>query len=120
MHFVLCALLAIAAADAFDARTEAQLAAQHPEAVPVWREANRARERGDFERAAEGYARVRQVAPGFVHATRRLCGCEIQIEGRHADGIAHCEEALKAEESPENLNALARALVRSGRVEGAD
>jgi Zn-dependent protease with chaperone function len=93
----------------FEKRATAELAAQAPSAVSVWSEANEARGRGDFARASELYARVRQLAPRFVHALRRQCGAEAQLNHR-SQALALCRQALARERSPENLAALALVL----------
>jgi Zn-dependent protease with chaperone function len=94
---------------AFDAKIEAELRAIDDDAATIFRRANEARARGDFEAAANLYAQVRAKAPAFVHATRRLCSVE-SARGRRSEAVALCRSALAADDSPENRSALACAL----------
>jgi Zn-dependent protease with chaperone function len=97
----------------FEARIVAELAAKNPEAVTVFQKANDARDRGDAAQARELYRQVHAMAPGFDHATRRLCGAESQL-GNRAEAIALCREALKLDGSTENQTALASVLGSHG------
>lgn len=100
-----------AAQDAdFEPRILGELQSQSPEAVPAFVAANDARAAGNLDVAAIGYERVRELAPHFVHATRRLC--QVELARGHADAAERsCREAVAAEESPENLASLASVLM---------
>ncbi len=95
--------------DAFDREIAAEIQAQSPDAASAFRGANEARDRGDLARARELYQEVRRLAPGFYHATRRLCGVQLQL-GNRATAISLCREARAVAETTENLGALAVAL----------
>jgi tetratricopeptide (TPR) repeat protein len=68
--------------------------------------------RDTLDTAVEKYDQVRRALPAFSHAARRQCGVEDDL-GRHELAIAHCREALKEENSSENLAALSMALLSS-------
>ena len=103
-------LLARESSEDFDRRISAELSARDPEAGRLFAEANAARERGDLPAAVALYEQVFARAPGFDHARRRQCGCEMQM-GLRDPAVSHCREALKIEPSPENQTALAAALL---------
>lgn len=107
--FALLLALAGGVSDEFDRKILADLEAQSPQAVPLWNQANQARAAGDYAKASQLYARVRELAPGFVHATRRQCSAE-QMLGHREQALALCKQALVAEESAENLASLASVL----------
>lgn len=101
---------ASAASKDFEARITAELEASSPEAARLFRQANEAREKGDHATAAGLYAEVYDRVPSFVHALRRQCNEELLL-GRREMAIALCRNAVRQEESADNLAALARALV---------
>jgi Zn-dependent protease with chaperone function len=94
----------------FEKEITSELAAKNPEAADLFYRANRARESGDHKTASELYGRVRKMVPSFVHAIRRQ-GYEEQGLGNRERAISLCREAVAMVESPENLSALALALV---------
>lgn len=95
---------------AFERRLAQRLEAIDPEAAKDFAEANAARERDDADRAAALYQKVRERAPKFSAATRRLCGVELR-RGRRDRALELCREALATEDLPENQSAMAEALV---------
>jgi Zn-dependent protease with chaperone function len=98
----------------------AELRARDPQAADLFAEATAAVDHDDADRAATLLEQVREQAPWFVHATRRLCGVE-RRRGHRDRAIALCREAVAAEPSPENEAALAVALVEGkGRPPQAD
>lgn len=112
---VLAALLGAGNAAAYDAAAyEKELArrieAIDPEAAKLFAEANAARERNDFAGAAALYQKVRERAPKFSAATRRLCNLELH-RGARDQAVELCREALANEDIAENQSALAGALV---------
>ena len=98
--------------EAFERKIEAELRARDATAADEFAEATAAADRGDFDGAATGFEHVRTAAPWFVHATRRLCGVEVE-RGNRDHAVALCREAVGADPSPENETALALALVQS-------
>jgi Zn-dependent protease with chaperone function len=90
-------------------KLERELSAISPAAVPVLREANQARDAKQHQRAADLYARVRQLAPTFTAAARRQCGALLEL-GRRKEGLLLCREAAR-DGHPDNLSSLANALV---------
>ena len=106
-----------ASLDAFDKRVAADLERRNAAAVPVWAEANRARELEQHQRAAQLYALVARMAPGFTHAVRRQAGEELNL-GHRDKAVALAREAVSGEASPENLSVLALALAhREGKAD---
>jgi Zn-dependent protease with chaperone function len=106
--------------EAFERRIEAELRARDPAAADLFVEATAAADRGDEESAASQLEQVRAADPWFVHATRRLCGVEVNL-GHRDRAIALCREAVAAEASPENEAVLAAALlVSTGELPGGD
>lgn len=98
--------------DEFNRRVEGELQASAPGAVPLWREANEAR---DGERPADAirlYGEVLQLAPRFDHALRRRAGVRAG-EGDRAAALTDARAALSISDSPENLATLALILVQS-------
>lgn len=101
------------AADTFSARITQELARVNPSAAAVFTLANQARDSGDLHRAEALYRQVRQLAPDFQAATRRLCGVVMEL-GRRPEALSLCREAFAAESTVDNRVALARALIQSG------
>jgi len=101
--------------EAFNRQVTADLARRSPAAVPVWIEANRARDRDQHETAARLYATVSTMAPGFSHALRRQAGEEQEL-GHRDRAVVLARRAVAGEASPENLSALATILAR-GRAD---
>ncbi len=105
--------------ETFDQRIDAELKGLDPEALVLFRQANEARGREDHAKAAELYAEVHRRVPGFNHALRRQCGEEILLRRRDA-AVKHCRSAMQSERSPENLAALAAALLAPSLVGTAE
>jgi Zn-dependent protease with chaperone function len=100
--------------DEFQRTITAELAARDAEAAALFSRANAARDRSDWDAAADLYEQVRTRAPWFSHATRRLCSVE-SARGRHERALALCREAVASDPSAFNEAALAREL-----LQGAD
>ncbi|MDX1387875.1 MAG: hypothetical protein R3344_01715 [Acidobacteriota bacterium] len=98
--------------EAFNQRIIAELEADNPHAAELFVRADEARDAGLLETAAYLYARVRELQPDFVHASRRLCLSLLAMDQR-VEALGYCREASVAEESAENLAALALVLARS-------
>lgn len=101
------------AADSFSARITKELARVNPKAAGVFKAANQARDSGDLHRAETLYRQVRQIAPDFQDATRRLCGVVLEL-GRRQEALSLCREAFTAQPTTDNRAALAWALIQSG------
>jgi Zn-dependent protease with chaperone function len=93
-------------------RITAELRARNPEAAAVFARANAARDRHDSIEAEQLYREVLRLEPGYVHATRRLCGVLLEQHRRGA-ALALCREALAAADIPENHEQLLWALVKT-------
>jgi len=104
-----------ASPDTFDLRIAAELRALNPAAEVPWIEANRLRDAELHQRAANGYRRVVNLAPAFYHAKRRLA-MELLVLGERQAALDLLRGAYAAAETPENLTALARALVYTDRA----
>jgi len=87
----------------------AELKRQSAGSVPIWNEANAARERGDHQRASALYSMVARKAPKFSAATRRQAGEELAL-GNRGKAITLGRSAVAAEASATNLAALAVCL----------
>ncbi len=103
----------------FDRRIVEELRARDPAAATEFEHANAARDRHALDEAAADYESVREKAPWFSHATRRLCGVESD-RGHRARAVALCREALKADGAPYNQSALALALLEGDSATLAD
>jgi len=95
---------------AYEAKLAAKLQALDPEAAKDFADANAARERNDLDAAAAGYRKVRERAPRFSAATRRLCNIRL-MQGAAEEAISLCREALAEENIAENKTALAQTLI---------
>src|SRR5262249_24314721 len=73
-------------------------------------------ERNDVAGAVELYQKVRERAPKFSAATRRLCNLELHRGSRDL-AVKLCREALATEDIADNQSALAGALI--GTPKGA-
>jgi tetratricopeptide (TPR) repeat protein len=104
--------------EAFNERIAAELKARNPDAAQMFSRADDARDDGQLETAVFLYARVREMEPGFAHASRRLCLSLLALE-RRDEAVEICRDAVALEESPENLSALALSLARSTRTVAA-
>ncbi|MEA2488886.1 MAG: hypothetical protein QOH21_678 [Acidobacteriota bacterium] len=113
--FSASAAFATTEAEAFDRKITAQLTALDAGAVPIWTQANAAREADKHEDAIRLYAAVAARVPSFSHALRRQAGVELRI-GRHTDALTHVRQAIAIERSSENLALLGEALVQGGKA----
>lgn len=104
---------AAGAPDAFEKQVVAELVRVAPEAVPLLERAEEARRAERLDEARGLYVQVLDAAPGFMHAERRLCVVESQL-GNRTRALELCNAALAQGETPENLSALAAALVTPG------
>jgi Zn-dependent protease with chaperone function len=93
----------------FDVRVEQQLEKLDPGAVPVWREANAARDAEKLADAIRLYAEVVRRVPTFDHALRRMAGVELRAGQRDA-ALQHARQTMALDQSAENLSMLAGAL----------
>lgn len=91
-----------------DASAVAELRRTDPEAATWLEQAHAARTRGDSDRAAQLYAKVRERRPDDADVLRRSCYAEVAA-GRRAEGIALCEKAAR-DGSPKNLAGYAQML----------
>lgn len=98
-------------ADTFSARITKELARVNPRAAGIFEQANQARDSGDLHRAETLYQQVRQIAPDFQDATRRLCGVVMEL-GRRPEALSLCREAFTAQPTMDNRAALAWALIQ--------
>ncbi len=97
----------------FTARVSGELRAKNPAAADVFDKANRARDEEQWAEAERHYKEVLRLEPGYVHATRRLCGAVLG-QGRRAEAQALCRQALASAGTPENRAALIMTLLPAG------
>jgi Zn-dependent protease with chaperone function len=88
----------------------AQIQAIDPEAAKLFADANAARDKNDLAGAAALYQQVRERAPKFTAATRRLCRIELR-RGARDKALDLCRGALAAEDNAENKAVLAEVLL---------
>lgn len=86
------------------------LAKRPPDIAASWNEANAAREAGNLEDAAALYVQILARAPDWSHAARRACSVR-QAQRRREEALDLCRKAVAIDRSPENLTALASALL---------
>jgi Zn-dependent protease with chaperone function len=91
-------------------RITGQLRAKNPAAADLFTRANAARDRQEWAEAERLYKEVRQLEPDFVHATRRLCGVVLN-QGRRAEALGLCRQALTAADIPENHEQMLWAIL---------
>ncbi len=94
-------------------RITAELRARNPDAAEAFARANAARDRQEWAEAERLYREVLRLEPGYVHATRRLCGVVLD-QGRRGDALVLCRQALAAADTPENREQLLWALLKTG------
>jgi Zn-dependent protease with chaperone function len=94
----------------FDAKARAELEGIAPATLPTWDAANAARDAGRYAEAEAAYRAVRDAAPKFDHAHRRLCSSLAALH-RVDEALVECRSAMSLRDSPENEAALASALV---------
>src|SRR5262249_4266723 len=101
--------------DAFDERILAELRASAPQAVPIFDQANEARDRDDHRTAADLYAKVFEQVPAFVHALRRRSYQEL-LDGHRDLAIQLARQAAALDPSAANLSTLADILMTGSTV----
>jgi Zn-dependent protease with chaperone function len=104
---------------AFDAKITEELRAINPNAVPLFVQANRERDQGRHQAAADHYTQVVTLAPQFDHAMRREAN-ELQILGKHDEALMLQRRALASSHSLENAMALAMILVDGAKAAEAE
>ena len=97
--------------DSFSVRITQQLARTNPKAAAVFQLANQARDSGDLSRAETLYRQVRQMAPDFQDATRRLCSVVMEL-GRRREALTLCHQALTAQPTPDIRAAVTSLLIQ--------
>jgi tetratricopeptide (TPR) repeat protein len=113
---VICLLASMGLAQALERNMKKEAAildklkAISPASVETFKKATEAWDSGDYAEAARLYEEVYKKAPDFDHVMRRYGGSLIDT-GKRQEGIALLEKAVKKNSSPENLSALAYALV---------
>jgi Zn-dependent protease with chaperone function len=80
------------------------------EAVPIFEEATRALDVGDYESAQTGYERVIELAPDFPDAYRRLSYVKSRL-GDHEAAVSLARRAHSMDPSPHNKLGLAAAIL---------
>ncbi|MGC4093711.1 MAG: tetratricopeptide repeat protein [Polyangiaceae bacterium] len=95
--------------DHADRDLEVELETIAPALLPTLKEANRLRRDEKWDQAGLLYQKLRDAAPTFSGATRRMCSVEL-ARGNTERGIALCREASK-HETADNLSGLASALL---------
>lgn len=98
--------------DKLNTELERGLRAQSPEAADLFLRAVAASEKQDHKAAADLYARLRELVPGFTPALRRQGMEELRL-GNHEQAVALCREAVSREPSEDNLSALSTVLSAS-------
>jgi len=93
----------------FTQRITEELRSIDEEAAAAFEQANAARDREDLAEAERLYGEVRSRQPQFFHATRRLCNV-LARQGRRAESLSLCREALGAAATTENRVGLLEAL----------
>jgi len=96
----------------------AELEKSAPQSVADFKAATEAMDAQDYEKAIDLFLKVRQQAPKFDAAIRRLGGCLVAT-GKTEDGFRFLREAVAIRRSPENLISLAMSLAfPDGKKEG--
>ena len=90
------------------------LKGEHPEAIPLIKEAVAAKQRRDLDRASEIYAALRVSIPDNVTLTRRHCLIE-SSRFRRQEAIALCEKAVKDGGTATDHSALAVVTMTAAR-----
>lgn len=94
----------------FDRKYTEELRALDSSAVPLFEQANRARNADDHATAEGLFAQVSARVPTFSHATRRRCS-ELSRLGRRDEALRTCRDAVAQAPLAANFGALAMALV---------
>lgn len=95
----------------------AELETVAPQRLADFKAATEAMDAQDYDKAIELFLKVRQAAPGFDAALRRLGGCLVSA-GQTEAGFAYLRQALAIRRSPENLLSLAQSLAFPAGKEG--
>ena len=94
----------------------AELEELAPQSVADFKAATEAMDAENYDKAIELFLRVRQKAPNFDPALRRL-GSSLVSAGQAEAGFAYLRQALAIRRSPENLISLAQSLAFPGGKE---
>lgn len=95
----------------------AELETLAPESVADFKAATEAMDAQNYPKAIELFQKVRQQAPKFEPALRRLGGSLVST-GKTDEGFAFQRQAVAIRRSPENLISLAQSLVLPAGKEG--
>ena len=87
-------------------------------AVPLFEQANRARNTDDHATAERLYGEVFQRVPSFFHAERRRCHELLELE-RREEALALCRDAAERAPIAPNLEALAATLLHKQQGQSA-
>lgn len=95
----------------------AELEASAPQSVADFKAATEAMDAQNYPKAIELFQKVRQKAPKFDAALRRLGGSLVS-NGKTEEGFAFQRQALAIRRSPENLISLTQSLMFPAGKEG--
>jgi len=95
----------------------AELEASAPQSVADFKAATEAMDAQNYPKAIELFQKVRQQAPKFDPALRRLGGSLVST-GKTEEGFTFQRQALAIRRSPENLISLAQSLALPAGKEG--
>lgn len=100
-----------------EAKIEAQLTQLDPTMVETFRNARIAYDSENYEESSRLFAEVCARVPKFDAALRRLGGSLVN-QGKRAEGLAYCEQAVAVNRSVANLVTLASCLAypKSGKA----
>jgi Zn-dependent protease with chaperone function len=82
----------------------------NPAAVPLFKDATDALDRGDDQAAKQGYTQVLALVPDFSPVLRRLSYVDMDLKDTDS-ALAHSQRANDLEPNPENEAALASVLL---------
>jgi len=89
---------------------ETQLQGMNPDALPIYREATKAADAGELDKARELYTQVTNLAPDFSVAYRRLGNIEGYYQN-YEEAVRLSRKAVELDPNAYNQIALARALL---------
>jgi tetratricopeptide (TPR) repeat protein len=95
----------------------AELEKSAPQSVADFKAATEAMDAENYDKAIDLFLKVRQEAPKFDPALRRLGGTLVSA-GKTEAGFSYLRQALAIRRSPENLISLAQSLVLPAGKEG--
>lgn len=99
---------------AFESALADRIRKLDPQAADLFQQANEAADANDLERALGLYDATHKRVPKVSAPLRRACGVELARQ-RTDRALELCEQALKLEDLPENMSALARALLLANK-----